>query len=41
LFYWPAGHNVRVDKDAEIIMFSPQAEHTHVIDHMIVKVQGH
>ena len=35
LFYWPAGHNVRVDADAEIVMFSPQREHSHVIDHMI------
>lgn len=35
LFYWPAGHNVRVDADAEIVMFSPQREHTSVIDHMI------
>ena len=26
LFYWPLGHNVRVDRDAEIIMFSPQHE---------------
>ncbi len=34
LFYWPPGHNVRVDVDAEVIMFSPQHEHTHVIDHM-------
>lgn len=39
LFYWPPGHNVKVDADAEIIMFSPQREHTHVIDHMIAKVQ--
>ncbi len=23
LFYWPPGHNVRVDEDASIIMFSP------------------
>jgi hypothetical protein len=38
LFYWPPGHNVRVDSDAEIIMFSPQREHTHVINHMIEKV---
>ena len=35
LFYWPSGHNVKVDEDAEIIMFSPQVEHTRVIDHMI------
>jgi len=40
LFYWPSGHNVRIDVDSEIIMFSPQREHTHVIDHMKAKVQG-
>ena len=40
LFYWPPGHNVRVDEDAEIIMFSPQHEHSRVIDHMIEKVKG-
>jgi hypothetical protein len=40
LFYWPAGHNVRVDEDAEIVMFSPQREHSHVIDHMIRMVSG-
>ena len=40
LFYWPPGHNVRVEKDAEIIMFSPQNEHTVVIDHMKEKVSG-
>lgn len=40
LFYWPPGHNVRVDADAEIIMFSPQREHSEVIDHMIQKVGG-
>jgi len=34
LFYWPSGHNVKVIEDAEIVMFSPQEEHTHVIDHM-------
>jgi hypothetical protein len=38
LFYWPPGHNVRVESDADIVMFSPQREHTHVIDHMIAKV---
>jgi hypothetical protein len=35
LFYWPSGHNVKVNADAEIVMFSPQKEHTHVINHMI------
>ena len=38
LFYWPPGHNVRVDDDAEIVMFSPQHEHSQVIEHMIEKV---
>ena len=40
LFYWPPGHNVRVDADAEIVMFSPQLEHSRVIAHMIEKVRG-
>ena len=40
LFYWPPGHNVRVDDDAEIIMFSPQHEHSRVIEHMLAKVSG-
>lgn len=40
LFYWPPGHNVRVTADAELIMFSPQREHTHVINHMIARVSG-
>jgi hypothetical protein len=40
LFYWPPGHNVKVNADAEIVMFSPQHEHSHVIDHMIEKVKG-
>ena len=40
LFYWPPGHNVKVDADAEIIMFSPQREHSLVINHMIEKVKS-
>lgn len=40
LFYWPPGHNVKVNADAEIVMFSPQREHSHVINHMIAKVKG-
>ncbi len=39
LFYWPPGHNVKVIEDAEIVMFSPQKEHTHVINHMIEMVK--
>jgi hypothetical protein len=40
LFYWPPGHNVKVDSDAEIVMFSPQHLHSHVIDHMIDMTKG-
>lgn len=39
LFYWPPGHNVKVEADAEIVMFSPQHEHSRVIDHMIEKIK--
>jgi hypothetical protein len=40
LFYWPPGHNVKVDEDADIVMFSPQYEHSHVINHMIEKTKS-
>src|SRR3977135_1828879 len=40
LFYWPPGHNVKVNADAEIVMFSPQREHSQVINHMIEKVKS-
>ncbi len=40
LFYWPPGHNVHVDADADIIMFSPEHEHTEVLDHMKVRLQA-
>lgn len=40
LFYWPPGHNVKVVEDSEIIMFSPQHEHSQVIAHMIQKVSS-
>lgn len=39
LFFWPAGHNIKVNEDAEIIMFSPQHEHSTVINHMIEKTK--
>lgn len=38
LFYWPPGHSVRVTEDAEVVLFSPEAEHTAVIDHMADKL---
>ena len=34
LFHWPAGHTVAVGEDAEIILFSPQAEHCAVVEHV-------
>jgi hypothetical protein len=38
LFYWPPGHTVKVGKDAEVILFSPQDEHSRVINHMLRKM---
>jgi hypothetical protein len=40
LFYWPPGHSVRVVDDAEVILFSPQAEHEAVMDHMLARLAG-
>ena len=38
VFHWPAGHSVRVERDAELVMFSPQAEHLAVLDHILAKL---
>lgn len=38
LYYWPPGHSVRVEEDAELVMFSPQDEHTTVMDHILSKL---
>ena len=38
LFCWPPGHTVKVGQDAEVILFSPQDEHSEVIDHMLDKL---
>lgn len=38
LFYWPPGHTVKVEENAEFVLFSPEHEHTHVMDHMIAKM---
>jgi hypothetical protein len=40
LFYWPPGHTVRVGKDAELILFSPQKEHCLVVDHLKRQLVG-
>ena len=37
LFHWPSGHSVRIERDAELILFSPQVEHTAVMDHILDK----
>jgi hypothetical protein len=39
-FYWPAGHRVRVDDDAEVVLFSPHDAHAAVIDHMKAKLSA-
>jgi hypothetical protein len=40
LFYWPPGHSVRAVKDSEVILFSPQREHAHAMDHMLNVMKG-
>jgi hypothetical protein len=40
LFYWPPGHTVKAGEDAEVILFSPQDEHSQVIAHMLGKMGG-
>lgn len=40
LFYWPPGHTVKVGVDAEVILFSPEAEHCEVMGHMHAKLVG-
>lgn len=40
IYYWPAGHSVRVIDDTELVMFSPYAAHNDVMDHMLAKLAG-
>lgn len=40
LLYWPPGHTVRAEKDSEMVLFSPQHEHTPVLDHVNRKIAG-
>jgi hypothetical protein len=40
LFYWPPGHTIKADQETEMVLFSPQHEHSLVIDHILEKVQG-
>jgi hypothetical protein len=39
LFFWPPGHTVRIGENAEFVLFSPQREHTPVLDHVRSKVR--
>ena len=39
VFHWPPGHSVRVDRNAELILFSPQVEHTAVMDHILAQAR--
>jgi hypothetical protein len=34
LLFWPPGHTVRAETDSEMVLFSPQHEHTPVLDHL-------
>lgn len=40
LFYWPPGHTVKADQETEMVLFSPQHEHSLVINHILEKVQS-
>jgi hypothetical protein len=37
--YWPPGHTIFTeDESVEFILFSPQDEHGHVLDHLVQKM---
>lgn len=40
LFYWPPGHTVKAVSDSEFVLFSPQHEHTPVLDHINRKLHS-
>ena len=40
VFHWPAGHSVRIEEDAVLVMFSPADAHGHVLDHIGVQLAG-
>ena len=40
VFHWPPGHSVRVIDDSELVMFSPEADHVPVLDHILTKMSG-
>lgn len=36
--HWPEGHTVRVEDDAELVLFSPPSDHGPVLDHIASQV---
>jgi hypothetical protein len=38
VFFWPAGHSVRIEEDAEIVMISPADAHGRVLDHIAAQL---
>lgn len=40
VFYWPPGHTVRAIEHAEFVLFSPQHEHSPVIEHVKSKLSA-
>lgn len=40
LFYWPPGHTIRAEQDTEMILFSPEHEHSEVIEHILKKTSN-
>lgn len=40
LFYWPPGHTVMAEQDTEMVLFSPQHEHSEVIEHIRKKLDA-
>lgn len=40
LIYWPSGHSLRVVRDSEFVLFSPQREHSEAMDHMARVLNG-
>ena len=40
MFYWPAGHTVRVEEDTSFVEFSPKVELKQVYDHIGQKAEA-
>jgi hypothetical protein len=40
LFYWPPGHTIRAGTDSEFVLFSPQQEHSVVLNHVNRKLNS-